>query len=61
MTRAEVEEKCVHLLSPVLGSQGARELTDTVWALDEVGDMRNVGALLRAGDPRRVMIAGLDT
>ena len=36
MTRAEVDEKCFHLLAPVLGKSRSRKLVDTVWALEEV-------------------------
>ena len=42
MTRAEVDEKCVDLLAPVLGTRKTRELIDTVWGLEQV---KNVGAL----------------
>jgi 2-methylcitrate dehydratase PrpD len=48
MTRAEVDEKCFHLLAPVLGPKRARLLCDTVWTLEEVSDMRALRALLRS-------------
>ena len=48
MTRAEVDEKCYHLLAPVLGKSRARKLVDTVWALEKVKDVRTLRALLRA-------------
>ena len=48
MTRAEVDEKCFHLLSPVLTRKRARLLCDTVWTLEEVSSMRNMRPLLRA-------------
>jgi 2-methylcitrate dehydratase PrpD len=47
MTRAEVDEKCFHLLAPVLGKARARKLVDTVWALEEVKDVRVLRPLLR--------------
>jgi len=48
MTRAEVDEKCFHLFVPVLGRKRARALCDTVWTLEEVSNMRDLRALLRA-------------
>ncbi|HEV7391787.1 MAG TPA: hypothetical protein VGO08_09100, partial [Burkholderiales bacterium] len=48
MTRAEVDEKCFHLLSPILGQKRARLLCDTVWTLEDVSSMRNLRPLLRA-------------
>ena len=48
MTRAEVDEKCFHLLSPILGAKRARLLCDTVWTLEEVSSMRDLRPLLRA-------------
>ncbi|HEY0335892.1 MAG TPA: hypothetical protein VGC70_01020, partial [Burkholderiales bacterium] len=48
MTRAEVDEKCFHLLSPILGQKRARLLCDTVWTLEDVSSMRDLRALLRA-------------
>lgn len=48
MTRAEVDEKCFHLLAPILGKKRARLLCDTVWTLEEVSSMRDLRALLRA-------------
>jgi 2-methylcitrate dehydratase PrpD len=48
MTRAEVDEKCFHLLAPVLGKSRARKLVDTVWALEDVKDVRTLRPLLRA-------------
>jgi len=48
MTRAEVDEKCYHLLAPVLGKARARKLVDTVWRLENVKDVRSLRALLRA-------------
>ena len=48
MTRAEVDEKCFHLLKPILGQKRARLLCDTVWTLEDVSSMRNLRPLLRA-------------
>jgi 2-methylcitrate dehydratase PrpD len=48
MTRAEVDEKCFHLLAPILGKKRARLLSDTVWTLEDVSSMRNLRSLLRA-------------
>jgi len=47
MTRAEVDEKCFHLLAPILGKKRARLLCDTVWTLEDVSSMRNLRSLLR--------------
>jgi 2-methylcitrate dehydratase PrpD len=48
MTRAEVEEKCHHLVAPVLGARRARALCAAVWALERMGDVRRLRPLLRA-------------
>jgi 2-methylcitrate dehydratase PrpD len=48
MTRAEVDEKCFHLMSPILSKKRARLLCDTVWTLEDVSTMRNLRPLLRA-------------
>lgn len=48
MTRAEVDEKCFHLLAPILGKRRARRLVDTVWSLEEVKDVRSLRSLMRA-------------
>jgi 2-methylcitrate dehydratase PrpD len=48
MTRAEVDEKCFHLMKPILGAKRARLLCDTVWTLEDVSSMRNLRPLLRA-------------
>ena len=47
MTRADVDEKCYHLMAPILGKPRARRLCDTVWALEQVSNMRNLRPLLR--------------
>ncbi|MGZ5152303.1 MAG: MmgE/PrpD family protein [Burkholderiales bacterium] len=48
MTRAEVDEKSFHLLSPILGKKRARLLCDTIWTLEDVSSMRDLRPLLRA-------------
>ncbi len=48
MARAEVDEKCFHLLAPILGKGRARKLVDTVWKLEKVKDVRTLRTLLRA-------------
>ena len=48
MTRAEVDEKCVDLMAPVLGKRKSRELIDTVWGLEKVKDIRALRPLLQA-------------
>ena len=47
MTRDEVDEKCFHLFVPLLGRRKARRLCDTVWALEEITDMRRLRTLLQ--------------
>ena len=48
MTRAEVDEKCFHLLVPIIGKARSRRLCDTVWGLERVSDVRALRPLLRA-------------
>jgi 2-methylcitrate dehydratase PrpD len=48
MKREEVDEKCFHLMAPILGKARARRLCDAVWALDGVGNMRSLRPLLTA-------------
>ena len=48
MTRAELEEKCVDLLVPVIGKRRARLLMDTVWNIERVGTVKSLRALLTA-------------
>ena len=48
MPRAEVDEKCHHLMAPVLGSERARALCDTVWEIERVKDMRKLRPLLQS-------------
>lgn len=48
MTRAEVDEKCFHLMAPVLGKQRSRALCEAVWVLERLADARKLRPLLRA-------------
>ncbi|HEV8519464.1 MAG TPA: MmgE/PrpD family protein [Burkholderiales bacterium] len=48
MTHAEVDEKCYHLMAPVLGKKRARTLCDTVWALEKIKDARKLRPLLQS-------------
>ena len=48
MTRAEVDEKCFHLLEPVIGPKRARALCDTIWNIEALKDVRRLTPLLRA-------------
>ena len=47
MTRAEVDEKCFHLMAPVLGKSRARKLVDSVWDIERLKDVRTLRPLLR--------------
>jgi hypothetical protein len=42
MKRAEVDEKCFLLCMPIIGKRRARELTDAIWNIEK---LRNVRAL----------------
>jgi 2-methylcitrate dehydratase PrpD len=46
MTRAEVEEKCVDLLRPIIGTARTRQLITTVWNLERVRALRQLRPLL---------------
>jgi 2-methylcitrate dehydratase PrpD len=48
MTRAEVDEKCYHLMVPVLGRKRARALCDAVWNLERCRNVRELRPLLKA-------------
>lgn len=48
MTRAEVDEKCFHLMAPILGKARARRLCDAVWALEDMPNVRSLRPLLQA-------------
>lgn len=47
MTREQVEEKCFHLLVPVLGEERGRRLCEAVWTLEEVSGMDELRPLLQ--------------
>jgi 2-methylcitrate dehydratase PrpD len=46
MTRAEVEDKCRHLMAPVLGARRARALCAAVWRIETLTDARRLRPLL---------------
>ena len=46
MTRAEVDEKCYHLMTLRLGARRSRELCNTVWDLEKIRDVRELRPLL---------------
>jgi 2-methylcitrate dehydratase PrpD len=48
MNRQEVDEKCFHLMAPILGKARARKLCDAVWKLERVANVRSLRALLTA-------------
>ena len=48
MTRADVDEKALHLMAPTLGAKRARALCDAVWNLEKISDVRTLRPLLRA-------------
>ncbi|HEX6007702.1 MAG TPA: MmgE/PrpD family protein, partial [Burkholderiales bacterium] len=48
MNRAEVDEKCFHLMAPILGKARARKLCDAVWALESTTNMQRLRSLLTA-------------
>lgn len=47
MTRQQVDEKCFHLLAPVLGDTRARGLCDAVWSLEDVSNALDLRPLLQ--------------
>lgn len=48
MTRAQVDEKCYHLMAPILGAARSRKLCDAVWNLEKVGNVTKLRNLLTA-------------
>ena len=46
MARDEVDEKCFHLIAPVLGKRKARSLCDAVWSMEQIKDLRELRPLL---------------
>jgi len=47
MTRAEVVNKAIDLTTPVLGREVSRRLIDTVFAIEEMADIRSLRRLLQ--------------
>ncbi len=48
MTRQEVDEKAYDLMAPIIGTQNARTLIDTVWELEKVENVRDLRPLMMA-------------
>jgi 2-methylcitrate dehydratase PrpD len=48
MTRAQVDEKCYHLMAPILGASRSRKLCDAVWNIEKVGNVTKLRSLLTA-------------
>ena len=48
MTRAQVDEKCYHLMVPILGASRSRKLCDAVWSIEKVGNVSKLRSLLTA-------------
>ena len=48
MTRAQVDEKCYHLMAPILGASRSRKLCDAVWSIEKVGNVTKLRSLLTA-------------
>lgn len=46
MSHAELVDKCLDLIEPVLGAARAREVIDVVTSLDELADVRTLGRLV---------------
>jgi len=49
MSRSEVIEKARDLIAPVIGSDKAQGLIDTVYRIEEVANVRSLRALLQTG------------
>jgi hypothetical protein len=47
MSRDEVAAKSRDLLLPVIGARRTRQLIDTVWRIERVGDARQLRPLLQ--------------
>ncbi len=47
MSRAEVDEKCYHLMAPVLGAKKSRALCNAIWNLQKLADVRGLRPLLQ--------------
>jgi 2-methylcitrate dehydratase PrpD len=48
MTTGEVDEKCYHLLAPIMGRKRGRSLCDAIWNIEAVKDVRRLRPLLQA-------------
>jgi 2-methylcitrate dehydratase PrpD len=48
MTTGEVDEKCYHLLAPIMGRKRGRALCDAIWNIEAVKDVRRLRPLLQA-------------
>ena len=48
MTRDDVTHKAAGLLEPVLGRAMARELIEAIWAIERIGNVRELRRLLRS-------------
>lgn len=46
MTRDEVDEKCFHLMMPVLGAKKSRALCEAAWQMEDLADVRQLRPLL---------------
>jgi 2-methylcitrate dehydratase PrpD len=49
MTHTEVIDKASDLMTPVLGREVSRRLIDTVFGIEELGDIRSLRRLLQRG------------
>jgi 2-methylcitrate dehydratase PrpD len=47
-SRPEVDEKCYHLMAPILGKARARKLCDAVWNIEKIGNVTKLRTLLKA-------------
>ena len=48
MSREQVDEKCYHLMAPILGKARSRRLCDAVWGLEKIGNVTKLRPLLKA-------------
>jgi hypothetical protein len=46
MTRSELQQKCLDLISPVTGTQQAEALCAAVWKLETIQDVQTLRPLL---------------
>jgi 2-methylcitrate dehydratase PrpD len=52
MNRDEVDEKCFHLMSPIIGSRRSRRLCHAIWDLENIRDIRELQPLFTRGAAR---------